>query len=166
MAIYLAGVDAVSRDARVRGALGRAYLAVAALRWVGAPLLGTDPPLPPRGGAPTALSPPQKPRFEVQAPEIPNLTAADRAVADDLSERYESAAAKASAAWSSADILRRSLEERGMSLNTLTEQSLARVQLYFDLATDALRQHDWVEARANIERASYETEKVRKTVGQ
>ena len=167
MATYLATVEVLNRSPQMGLALGRAYRSVAALQWM-MPMGGmgygrapAQPGPPPR----TPPAPPPAPAFAMQAPDQTKVTAADRPTADDLATRYELAAGKAAVAWQAAGSLRRTLQAQGMSLNAMTETSLARVQVYFNLAEDALRAQDWVEARTNIDRAEYETEKVRKTVG-
>jgi hypothetical protein len=156
-----------SRNPQMRLAAGRARRALRALP-VGlalaagfAPAQAQDasqaPPAPP--------APPAGPPFAQQAPAIENVPAVERSVADDLRSRYESSAARAAAAWENAEVLRQNLARQGMALSTQTAASVARLQLYFELAAGDLREHDWMEAAVNLERAEYETEKVFKTVG-
>jgi hypothetical protein len=167
IATYVATVEALNRDPRIRMGIGRAYLAVARFRWA-APVYvasGAPPMQNPAGQDPGPPPPPEEPRFSLNAPEIGRVQQADQAAADDLITRYELAAGKAAVAWKSAAVLRRSLMDQGMALNAQTESSLARIQIYFDLAVDALKARDWAEARTNIERGEYETEKVNKVTG-
>jgi hypothetical protein len=110
-------------------------------------------------------APPAGPPFAQQAPLIDNVSTAESSIASDLVSRYESSAARAAAAWENAEVLRQNLARQGMALNTQTAASVARLQLYFELAAGDLREHDWTEAGVNLERAEYETEKVFKTVG-
>ena len=163
MAAYLATVEVLNHSPGMGTALGRAYRSVAALQWL-VPRMGMALPSP--APAPEAPIPaPPAPAFALQAPDVAGVSAADRPMADDLAMRYELASGKAAVAWQAAGGLRRSLQAQGLTLNVLTETSLARMQVYFDLATAALKARHWAEARTNLERAEYETEKVRKTVG-
>jgi hypothetical protein len=167
-AAYLASVDVVTRNPRVRAALGQAFVSVAALQWMLPPagLLGGRPaPAPPAPAANRPVPPPAEPRFALEAPDVTGAPAADRERANDLAGRYDSAAAQAAAAWRSAGRLRQSLQTRGMTLNALTETSLARLQLYLDLAAGHLQNRQWDDAKTNIDRAAYETTKVLNAVG-
>jgi hypothetical protein len=96
---------------------------------------------------------------------VENVPAAQRATVDELRSRYETSAARAAAAWQNAELLRQNLAREGLALNTQTAASLARLQVYFGLAAGDLQERDWDEAKTNLERAEYETEKVFKTVG-
>ena len=168
MATYLAAADYLNRDPRLRSALNDAYRSVAALQWMGIPNYqpypGQHSPSNPQPPTQQAIAPNQ-PRFALQAPLLDKVPTADQATADDLSNQYEMAATKASIAWKSANVIRQNLNAQQMTLNVQTETSLARLQLYFELATGALQSKDWAEAKTNIQRAEYETEKVLKTVG-
>ena len=115
--------------------------------------------------APPPPAPAAGPPFAMQSPALENVPASERATADDLRSRYESSAARAAAAWQSAEVMRQNLARQGMTLNTQTATSVIRLQLYFELAAGDLKDHDWAEAGTNLERAEYETEKVFKTVG-
>lgn len=118
---------------------------------------------PTNAALPTA--PPDEPRFSRQAPQPQGIAAADRDTADDLATRYELAVGKASVAWRTASMLRRTLAAQGLSLNANTEASVARLQLYFDLADDALLAKNWPEARLNIQRVEYESDRILKVTG-
>jgi hypothetical protein len=159
IATYLAAMNIANRDPRMRFALRRANQALVSLRYVMPPALSAQlGPLP----APTTRA--QAP-YQLQAPDVSNVPEADKAKARELQDRYESAAANAATAWQSAEVLRQNLAAEGMALNTLTATSIARVQFYLETAADAIREQDWEDAKVNIQRAEYETEKVFKTVG-
>ena len=162
---YMVTVEALQRDPRMRAGVGRAYLALARFRWL-APAMGNQAgPAGVPGEPPPPPPPPDEPTFTLQAPEIGKVRADQQAEADDLTTRYELAAGKAAVAWKGAATLRRTLQADGMTLNAQTEASVARLQIYFDLAADALKARDWAEARTNIERGEYEAEKVSKVTG-
>jgi hypothetical protein len=165
-ALYLATVDLVNRDPGVRQALGGAFSSLAALAWLPGyvPQYGTGAAAP-QPGQPVAIPAPEEPRFIKQPVEINNVSAAERPQADEAAQQYQLATTKGASAWRSAAALRRSLQSRGYQLNSDTEVSLARMQVYFDLAADALKARDWAGAATHIERARYETEKVAKVAG-
>jgi hypothetical protein len=167
MTAYLAAMNMMGRDPRMRFALRRANQALLSLRYALPPGLSSQmaPPLPYDGAEPRPAPRAAQAPYELHAPDIPNVHAADKRTARDLQDRYESAAARAAIAWQSAEVLRQNLAAGGMTLNTLTATSIARVQLYLETAADALREQDWEDARVNIQRAEYETEKVLNTVG-
>jgi hypothetical protein len=165
---YQAELDLMAgRNPQMRMAAGRARRALRALP-VGLALAAGFPVAPGNdSGQATAPPPvpPAGPPFAQQAPPIENVTAAESGMAGDLASRYELSAARAAAAWENAEVLRQNLAREGMALNAQTAASVARLQLYFELAAGDLREHDWTEAGVNLERAEYETEKVFKTVG-
>jgi len=165
MLTYVTAVDAMRMsDPRMRSALSRAYLAIAALNF-GQPGWAPPPPGADANQPPPASSQPTPPPFALTAPAIEGITAEDKETADDLTGRYANTARQAARAWKSADELRIRLEGQGMTLNDSTADSLAKMQLYFELATEDLRARDWPNAKTNIDRAGYETEKVFRTVG-
>ena len=45
------------------------------------------------------------------------------------------------------------------------QASVDHLKLFLDQATEALNQHDWMEAGAALDRCDYESQKVAKTVG-
>ena len=154
MAAYLAAVDLASRNPQVRAALPGAYAALAAWRYIypGA--------LPPPGELPSpAPGRPPDPPFELRAPAIDDPAGAE------LRDRYNSTAIRAAKAWQNAEIIRAGLESRGMTLNEQTANSVARLQLDFELAAAALRARDWNEAQEYLQRAEGETEKIGRSVG-
>jgi hypothetical protein len=120
---------------------------------------GRQAPQPPAPGKPG------DPPFERSVPAIQDVAPADKETADDLRTRYTSTAARAASAWQNAETLRLSLESNNMTLNAQTATSVARLQLYLELAAGGLHARDWMEARENLEKAEYETERVAKTVG-
>lgn len=160
---YLAAVELQSHDPQMRALLGRSRRAVLALR------LAIPIPVPAGGQEPEGTPPPPaRPAdapFSLQSPPLEGVSGGDKELAEELSARYESDAANATAAWVSAETLRRNLEARGMGLNTQTATAVTRLQLYCEQATAGLAKHDWAAARVSLERIEYETEKVLQTVG-
>jgi hypothetical protein len=163
MTAWLTAADLMARDPQMRAAVGRAWRAVAALGLLFPEDPGAGPPedLPAPARGVVVGSPP----FAMRAPALGNVPDAEKRTASDLQARYEGAAASAAAAWQNAEVLRQNLAARGMALATATATSVARLQLFFELAADALRNHDWTEAQTNLERAEYETGNVFKAVG-
>ncbi len=160
MTAYLAAMNMMARDPQMRFALRRANQALFSLRY--APNDGADARTGPEKPAPEK---PAEAPYVLRAPDIPNVPESDKRTARDLQSRYEDAASRAVAAWQSAEVIKQNLAADGMTLNTQTATSITRIQLYLETAADALREQDWEDARLNIERAEYETEKVLKTVG-
>ena len=156
---YLAAVRAMNNDPLVRTALMRTFRMVTAMRL--AYPENQEQPRQNQAAAPAPASQPLTPR----APLFDTVPDADNQTAEDLRTRYDLAAAQAGVAVQLADAIQRNLESRGMTLNAATATSLARIRVYFDHAATALEAHKWVDARTNLERAEYETEKVLKTVG-
>ena len=52
-----------------------------------------------------------------------------------------------------------------MALNPQMPASALRVQLYLETAADALRGREWEDARDNLTRAEYETQRLLKMMG-
>lgn len=161
---YSAALDVMAgRNPQMRLAAGRARRALGAWGY-GYPFIPGGPAVPePAVSQPPP--PPSGPPFATQAPMIEKVPATERTTADELRSRYETSAARAAAAWQNAEILRQNLAREGLSLNTQTAASLARLQVYFGLAAGDLQERDWAEAQSNLERAEYETNKVFQTVG-
>jgi hypothetical protein len=166
---YLAGMDLIARTAGGSGlgpAIGRARgtlmgLGLAYPYWLaGIGLQGGNEPTPPP--VPVKL---EQPPFALQAPDLGEVGPTDQSEADELTGRYESAAANASAAWQSADVLRQSLAARAMSLNSRITASLTRMQLFLESAARDMRKHRWQSAKENLERAEYMTVLVTNSVG-
>jgi hypothetical protein len=154
---YLAQVDTLTRNPRMRFALRRANQALVSIRLPG------DVPQP---AAPVVNGPPDRqPPFDLRAPVVENVADADAPKVRELRMRYESAAAQAVGAWQATDSIRANLADRGMALNPQTTASVVRIRLFLETAADALREHQWDDAGDNIERAEYETQKVLKTMG-
>src|SRR5260370_25198599 len=103
--------------------------------------------------------------FPLMPPSVAKVPAADKAQLEELREAYLNTASKAATAWQNAETIRLNLAARGMSLNAELAGSLARMQLYLQLAVSDLESRTWADARQNIERADYQTEKVFKSVG-
>jgi hypothetical protein len=169
---YAAAMNALAADPSVdpalRGALRNAYGMMAGIPYLAGyqsmfvPGLGQQQQPAP---APVAAPKPGAPPFALAAPEVEGVSAQDKAVARELEDRYDSAAANAAATWQNAETLRMSLAARGMTLNAATAASVARLQLFFEQASTALKARDWDEARQAIQRAEAETAKVAKVVG-
>ena len=155
---YLSAVRAMTDDPLVRSALMRTFRMVTAMRL--AYPENQEQPAP--AAAQQSLGP-QAPG--PRAPLVDTVPDAEKDTAEDLRTRYDLAAAQAGVAAQLAEGIQRNLESRGMSLNAGTATSLARMRVYFDHAATALEAHKWADARTNLERAEYETEKVLKTVG-
>jgi hypothetical protein len=155
IAAYLFQVNLQTRNPRTRFALRRANQALASLR------LAVVAPQP----APPVAKPQQPQSFDPRAPVVENVTEADAPTVRELRSRYESAAAQATGAWEAAGTLRASLAVRGMGLNPQMASSALRIQLYLETAADAMRGHEWDDARDNIARAEYETQKLLRTIG-
>jgi hypothetical protein len=156
---YLAQAGLGTRNPRVRFAVRRANQALAALR---APVNIPQPAAP---DIETAAKQEKPAPFEPRAPVVENVTEADAALVRELRSHYESAAAEAAGAWQAAGSLQANLFARRMALNPQMAASAERVQLYLETAADALRGHDWEDARDNIDRAEYETRKLLKSMG-
>ena len=162
MAIYLARINAMSgKNPQLRSALRRANLALLDLRYA-YPLAPASEPVRRAESRPAS---PRDPPFSLAAPSIKGVPEADRVTARDLQSSYESAAVKALTAWQITEELSQNLQARGMSINTLTAASIARVQMFMETAAGAMRDRDWDDARTNIERAAYESDKVLKAAG-
>lgn len=108
---------------------------------------------------------PGQPPFPVQAPDLGTVDALSQREADDLAARYETSAARAAAAWQSAEALRQSLQARGMTLNVRTSEAMIRMQMFLEMAAGDLRRHDWKAAVENLRRVDYVTAQVTETVG-
>jgi hypothetical protein len=161
MVSYLGAVDLMARTPQMRLALSRAYWALAGWRYVYPQMQQ------PAGGGGAAPAPgkPSGPPFDMRAPEMKDVAPADKETADDLRTRYTTDAARAATAWQNAETIRLGLESKGMTLNADTATQVARLQLYLELASGALRARDWTEAHDNLEKVEYETEKVVRAVG-
>jgi hypothetical protein len=158
VAAYLAAIELSSRETELMPILSRAYAALAALAWY-------QPQVPDAPRKPATDPRPAGPPFPLTAPATDGVSDAEKKEAGELRDRYEAAAGQASVAWPMADGMRASLAAQGMSLNSITETSLARIQLYLEFAADGLREKQWSDARVNLERAEYETAKVLRTFG-
>lgn len=161
MTAYLMTVNTMATDPQTRSAALRASRAVAVFPCAfpqAQPNPGRGAPLPPRQAA--------EPPFSQKAPELESVAAADKETAADLRQRYETDAAKAAAAWHNAETMRQSLAARGMSLNADTAAAVGRLQLFFEEAATALRDHKWDDALSSLQAAEATTQKVAKAVGQ
>ena len=74
-------------------------------------------------------------------------------------------AGRAATAWRNAEIMRRELSAKGMSLNAQTASSLDNLGLFLDEAADAMREHKWEDALSSLQAVETATQKVAKAVG-
>lgn len=158
---YLMTVNTMATDPQTRSAALRASRAVAVFSCAfpqAQPNPAHGAPPPPRQAA--------EPPFSQQAPELEGVADADKETAADLRQRYETDAAKAAVVWHNAETMRQSLATRGMSLNADTAATVARLQLFFEEAQTALRDHKWDDALSSLQAAEATTQKVAKAVGQ
>ena len=163
MTTYLMTVNTMTTDPQTRAAALRASRAVAAFPCAFPQAQPKQAP-----GAPTAAPPklPSEPPFDQKAPVLEGVADADKETAADLRQRYETDAAKAAVAWRNADTMRQSLASRGMSLNADTAASVDRLQLFFEEAATALRDHKWDDALSSLQAVEAVTQKIGKAVGQ
>lgn len=103
--------------------------------------------------------------FQLRAPAGDKPADSDRLRAAELRSRYDAVAARSATAWQSAEALRLRLRARGMELNIQTSAAQAHIQLYLEMASEALQTGAWDQAMVNIERAEYETGKVMNVTG-
>jgi hypothetical protein len=165
---YLAGMDVLARSPGADRSLGRAIqrargtvgsLGLAYPFWL------TQGSGPSQAAPPPPAPKPGQPPFSMQAPEIGTVAAADQAVADELTDRYETTAAKAGAAWQSADVLNKTLNAKGMTLNQRITESVVRLQLFLELSAGDLRRHNWNGAREHLQRVDYVVNQIGNSVG-
>jgi len=163
MTAYLMSVNAAATDPQLRAAAVRATRTVAAFPCAYPQALQPHP-------APAAAAPEphaaSEPPFTINAPSLGKVTAADKATAADLVARYETDTGNAVTAWRNAETTRANLNSRGMSLNADTEAAVSRLQLFFEEAATALREHRWDDALSSLQGAEAITQKIAKTVGQ
>ena len=168
MATYLYGLQALSgNNGQLRGSINRAQrsfeLLGLASYLANAPYADAEPPT--KAASPAADSRQTFPPFALEAPELSDVSDADKPVAADLRTRYETDAAHSAGVWQNAETLRLNLEARGLGLNVQTATSMVRLPVHFNSAANALRSNDWEGARTHLEQAEAETEKIAKTVG-
>lgn len=166
---YLAALDVIARtpgadrslDPAVRRLRGLLYgMGLAYPYWMTG--FGQQQPEAPPEPPPVR---PGQPPFPMQAPDLGTLDATAQAQADELTARYETTAARAASAWQSADVLRQSLNARGMTLNVRTTEAVIRLQMFLEMAAGDLRRHDWKAAEENLGRVDYVIGQVTSTVG-
>ena len=160
LAGYFGTVNYMAFDPQARALALRASRAFAAFPCA---FPGRQPQAQAPGVAP--LPPPGAPPFSLQAPALGNVSNADKDNATELQARYEIDAARAVSAWTSAQVMRETLAERGMSLNAQTAASVDRLPLFFEKAEAGLRERNWAEAQANLEAIEAESQKIAKAVG-
>lgn len=160
LAGYFGAVNYMAFDPQSRAIALRASRAFAAFPCA----FPTRQPQAQAPGAPPLPSP-GPPPFSLQAPALGNVSNADKDNATELQARYEIDAARAFSAWTSAQVMRETLAERGMSLNAQTAASVDRLPLFFEKAEAGLRERNWAEARSNLEAAEAQTQKIANAVG-
>lgn len=175
MAAYLAGLHSLTGDAKLRSAVTHAQSSFDSLGFAPylAFMMSANSPYQdvPQGdvsgvaGDPPLAPAPAAPPFELDAPELTNVGAADKTTAADLTKRYEEDSANASAVWQNAEMLRQNLAMRGMGLNLETATAMMRLPQQFHSAAADLRNSNWDSARSHLEQAEAVTEKIAKTVG-
>jgi hypothetical protein len=161
MAAYAATVNTLAQDAGTRAAAIRLSRSVAVFPCAPPPQSSQAPP----AAEPAPASQPSEPPFSLKAPAIENVPDRDKQTAAELQARYEADAGRAAAAWRNTERMTENLVARGMTLNAETTKSALRLQLFFGHAMEALRAHDWAEARSNLEAIESDTEKIFKVVG-
>jgi hypothetical protein len=156
MAAYLATVSTTANDMQARAAAIRVSAAFAAF-----------PCAYPGKQMPVVAAPPQPgdPPFPLKAPDVGRVPDEQQETAADMLVRYDTDAARAAATWKNAEALRLSLAERGMALNPQTAAAVGRLQLLFEQAATAIKEHNWDEAVSNLQAAEATTQKVASTVG-
>jgi hypothetical protein len=160
MTAYVATMNALARDAETRAALVGLSRSIAAFPCAYPATAAQS------NGTPQVAAPaPAEPPFSMQAPALENVPAADQETARDLTTRYETDAARAASTWKNAETMRISLAGRGMTLSAQTSASVARFQILFNNAADALREHRWDDARSSLQGVEAETQKVGQAVG-
>lgn len=172
MAGYLAGLRLIAHDPQMRAAVGRAeavYNSFALYPWLGAPLYGAssaEGTTPGSSATQPALRPAaRQPPFPTAAPDLAGVSPPDKAKAEELTERYETDAARAAGLWQTTENLRQSLASQGMSLNTAAATSMLRVARDLSSANESLRQHAWEDALVELKRVESESDKVSKSIG-
>jgi hypothetical protein len=162
MATYLATVQVAAGDPQMRTSLRRLTRSLTAFPCAYGVVAGQQaapaaapPPPPAPGEAPFAKS----------APVLSNVPKDDQDMAKDLRERYDMDAGHAASAWKNAEVIRRGLVAKGMSLNAQTSAAVDHLKLFLDEAASALREHKWDDALSSLQAVEAETTKVNKTVG-
>lgn len=169
MAAYLYGLQVLSSNRQLRGPIMRAqrsfdtlgfapYLAVVN---AGEAPYSEAPPPAPEGQETVRSAPP----WAMNAPEMGEVSSADKQTAADLRTRYETDAAHSAGVWQNAETLRQNLEMRGLGLNLETATGMVRLPQHFNSASNALKKNDWDTALTHLQQAEAETDKIAKTVG-
>src|SRR5260370_2442005 len=95
--------------------------------------------------------------FPLMPPSVAKVPAADKAQLEELREAYLNTASKAATAWQNAETIRLNLAARGMSLNAELARSLARMQLYLQLAWSDLASRTCAYPRHDHQPPEYHT---------
>jgi hypothetical protein len=162
MTAYLATVQVAAQDAPMKTSLRRLSRSLAAFPCAYSVIPGQQPP--PAAAPPPPPVPGDAP-FAKTAPALLDVPKADQANAKDLRERYEIDASHAATAWKNAQVIAQGLAAKGMSLNAQTAASVDHLALFLDEAAEALRGHQWDDARSSLEAVEAETQKVAKAAG-
>ena len=172
MAAYVYGLQTLSADPQLRGAVTNAQRSFNSLGFAAYLLYGMPGAVPnssqnaPQEGGQPQESRQMLPPFALNAPDISaDVSDADKSTAADLRNRYETDAAYSAGVWQNAEVLRQNLSLRGMGLNVETSTSMMRLPQQFRSAAADLRVSDWDGARTHLEQAEAVTEKIAKTVG-
>jgi hypothetical protein len=158
MGTYLATVSTMATDLQARAAATRVAAAFSSFpcAYPGKQLPSAAPPPPPKPGDPP---------FALRAPDLGKVPDEQQETAADLLVRYDTDAARSASAWKSAEAMRLSLAGQGMSLNAQTGAAVGRLQLLYEQAAAALKEHNWDEALSNLQAAEATTQKVASAVG-
>lgn len=162
MMAYLATIQVASGDEQMNLSMRRLRGSLAAFPCAYALPPGAPPPGPAAAPPPRAAG---EPPFALQAPALTDVKKEDQETAKELRERYAGVASRAASTWKNAETIRLGLVAKGMSLNADTQASVDHLKLFLDQATEALNQHDWMEAGEALDRCEFATQKVAKTVG-
>jgi hypothetical protein len=161
---YLGALEVMARtpgaNASFAAAVGRTrgliYGMGLAYPYWGIGAFGHNTPPPPE---PPPVKPGQPP-FSTQAPDLGKVLPAEQAEADEMVNRYETAAARAAAAWQNNDVTSQNLAARGMTVNVRTTEAVVRMQMFLEMAAGDLRRHNWKAALEDIQKVEYVTAQV------
>jgi hypothetical protein len=106
-----------------------------------------------------------EPPFSATPRDLGSVPPAEKEQAAEMVSRYQMAVARAVASWKSADVMRQSLEARGMTLNARVTEAIVRLQMFVEMAAGDLRRHDWTAAGEDIEKVQYTTGQLASSVG-
>jgi len=157
MTNYLTTVSTTAADLQARAAAIRVAAAFSAF-----------PCAYPGKQLPAVVMPPPQPGdppFSLKAPDVGKVPDDQQETAADLLVRYDTDAARSASTWKSAEAMRLNLAGRGMTLNPATATAVGRLQLLYEQAAAAIKEHNWDEALSNLQAAEATTQKVASSVG-